>query len=65
MRKEFSGLCSCLVKENKKIALLFPVWLRLFEGKSFKDFSSVEDAESYCGELKDAEKDLQASTDVQ
>lgn len=54
-RKEFSGLCSQLIKDNKKFALLFPARLRLFEGNTFKDFSSVDDAEAYYRELKEAE----------
>lgn len=54
-RKEFTGLCSRLVKENKKFALLYPARLRLFDGNSFKDFSTVEDAEAYCKEKNDEE----------
>lgn len=33
-RKEFSGLCSRLVKENRKFALLYPARLRLFGGNN-------------------------------
>lgn len=49
-RKEFAGLCSRLVKENKKFALLYPARLRLFDGNTFKDFSIAADAEAYCKE---------------
>lgn len=53
-RKEFPGLCSRLVKENKKFALLFLAHLRLYDGSAFKDFTSVEYAEGYLKELQDA-----------
>lgn len=62
--KEFSGLCSRLVKENRKFAFLFPARLPLLEGNSLKDFSSVDDAEAYCREVKEAERPPLHSTIV-
>lgn len=53
-RKEFSTLCSRLVKDNRKFALLFPARLRLYDGTSFKDFTTVADAEGYLAELSRA-----------
>lgn len=35
-RKEFSPLCTRLVKEGRKVALLFPACLRLLDGPSLK-----------------------------
>lgn len=57
-RKEFTGLCARLIKENKKFALLFPARLRLFDGSSYKDFMTVEDADGYLKELQNAEKEI-------
>lgn len=54
-RKEFSVLCSRLIKEGRKFALLFPARLRLFHGSTFKDFTTVEDAECFLKELQDEE----------
>lgn len=53
--KEFANLCTRLVKENRKFALLYPAQLRLYEGTSFKDFTSVAGAEGYLKELQDEE----------
>lgn len=50
-RKEFSTLCSRLVKENRKFALLFPARLRLYDGTSYREFTSVADAEGFLKEL--------------
>lgn len=50
-RKEFSNLCSLLVKDNRKFALLFPARLCLYDGTSFKDFTLVADAEGFLAEL--------------
>lgn len=64
-RKEFSALCSRLVKDNKKFALLFPARLRLYDGTSFKEFSSVADAEGYLAELSRAAEDLSSPSSPQ
>lgn len=52
-RKEFSPLCSRMVKDGRKFALLFPARLRLFDGSTPKDFTSVADAEAFLKELRD------------
>lgn len=60
-RKEFSPLCSQLAKEGRKFALMFPARLRLHHGSSFKDFSSVADAEGFLAELRDEENGASTS----
>lgn len=60
-RREFAPLCSRLVKENRKFALLFPARLRLYDGNSFRDFSTVGDVEGYLRELQNQEATISLS----
>lgn len=52
-RKEFTPICSRLVKENRKFALLFPARLRIYDGNSFKEFTVVKDALGYLREQQE------------
>lgn len=54
-RKEFAVICSRLIAEGRKFALLYPARLRLFLGSGFKDFNVVADAEGFLQELQDEE----------
>lgn len=60
-RKEFSPICTRLVKEGKKFALMFPARLRLFDGNVIKDFSSAADAEAYMTELREEVHDASSA----
>lgn len=57
-RKEFAPLCSNLIKENRKFALLYPARLRLYDGNVFKEFTSVADAHSFLKELREEHRDV-------
>lgn len=59
-RKEFAPLCSALIKDNKKFALLYPARLRLFDGDSFKEFHTVADAEGFIRESRENRPDRPA-----
>lgn len=63
-RKEFSVLCSRLASENKKFALLFPARLRIYDGTSFKEFSSPADAEGFLREMQEAAGHTSPSADL-
>lgn len=52
-RKEFSPICSRLVKEDRKFALLFPARLRIYDGNLYKEFTTVKDAVGYLQEQQE------------
>lgn len=56
-RKEFAPLCSTMIKENRKFALLYPARLRLYDGNTFKEFTSAADADGYLRELREERPD--------
>lgn len=52
-RKEFANVCSKLISEGRKFAMLYPARLRLYLSSGFKDFTSAADAEGFLQELQD------------
>lgn len=62
-QKFLGPLCSRLIMENRKFALLFQARLRLYEGNTFKDFTAVEDAVGYLKEQQGEDTDISLQHD--